>query len=209
MGLGSKPCGSAVRGCEYVAVEREVEIGDTLRAVQLENLRAPGRAHGTAPVGIVDQRQDPRRHGVVVVDRHDEFMEKDQALVVFNEAHKYIESPDLVAGLVKVAREIRHKGTSIMVASHDPPSVPVQLIELSSKIILHKVNSPAWLKYIHKANAALGGLTPEKRAHLRPGEAFVWSRKATDDAFSKGAVKVRCRLRATQHGGATKTAVRD
>lgn len=121
----------------------------------------------------------------------------------------YIESPDLVAGLVEVVREMRHKGTSIMVASQDPPSVPVQLIELSSQIILHKFNSPAWLKHIQKANAALGGLTPEKMAHLRPGEAFVWSSKATDEAFSKGAIKVRCRPRATQHGGATKTAVKE
>lgn len=169
---------------------------------------------------------------LVIVDLRDEFMEKDQALglfvvllqlfaevtyegrkfnklVVFDEAHKYIESPDLVAGLVEVVREMRHKGTSIMVASQDPPSVPVQLIELSSQIILHKFNSPAWLKHIQKANAALGALTPEKMAHLRPGEAFVWSSKATDDAFSKGAIKIRCRPRATQHGGATKTAVEE
>jgi hypothetical protein len=169
---------------------------------------------------------------LVIVDLRDEFMEKDQALglfvvllqlfaevtyegrkfnklVVFDEAHKYIESPDLVAGLVEVVREMRHKGTSIMVASQDPPSVPVQLIELSSQVILHKFNSPAWLKHIQKANAALGGLTPEKMSHLRPGEAFVWSSKATDEAFSKGAIKVRFRPRVTQHGGATKTAVKD
>jgi DNA phosphorothioation-dependent restriction protein DptH len=169
---------------------------------------------------------------LVIVDLRDEFMEKDQALglfvvllqlfaevtyqgrkfnklVVFDEAHKYIESPDLVAGLVEVVREMRHKGTSILVASQDPPSVPVQLIELSSQIILHKFNSPAWLKHIQKANAALHGLTPERLAHLKPGEAFVWSSKATDEAFSEGAVKVRCRPRVTQHGGATKTAVKD
>lgn len=168
---------------------------------------------------------------LVIVDLRDEFMEKDQALglfvvllqlfaevtfqgrkfnklVVFDEAHKYIESPDLVAGLVEVVREMRHKGTSIMVASQDPPSVPVQLIELSSQIILHKFNSPAWLKHIQRANASLGGLTPEKMAHLRPGEAFVWSSKATDEAFCTGAIKVRCRPRVTQHGGTTKTAVR-
>lgn len=167
---------------------------------------------------------------LVIVDLRDEFMEKDQALglfvvllqlfaeatfegrkfnklVVFDEAHKYIESPDLVAGLVEVVREMRHKGTSIMVASQDPPSVPVQLIELSSQIILHRFNSPAWLKHIQKANAALGGLSPEKMAHLRPGEAYVWSSKATDGAFSKGAIKLRCRPRATQHGGSTKTAL--
>lgn len=171
---------------------------------------------------------------LIIVDLRDEFIEKDEALglfvvllqlfadakyldrgtersfnklVVFDEAHKYIESPDLVAGLIEVVREMRHKGTSIMVASQDPPSVPISLIELSSQVILHKFNSPAWLKHIQKANAALASLSPEKMANLRPGEAFVWSSKATDDAFTKGAVKIRCRPRVTHHGGATKTAV--
>ena len=167
---------------------------------------------------------------LIIVDVRDEFIEKDQALglfvvllqlfadakhqghpfnklVVFDEAHKYIDSPDLVAGLIEVVREMRHKGTSIMVASQDPPSVPVALIELSSQIILHKFNSPAWLKHIQKANAALRGLTPERMANLKPGEAYVWSSKATDEAFATGAVKIRCRPRVTEHGGATKTAV--
>ena len=130
-------------------------------------------------------------------------------LVVFDEAHKYIESPDLVAGLIEVVREMRHKGVSIMVASQDPPSVPVSLIELSSQIIMHKFNSPAWLKHIQKANAALSNLTPERMALLKSGEAYVWSSKATDDSFSKGAVKLRCRPRVTQHGGATRVAVKD
>ena len=102
---------------------------------------------------------------------------------------------------------MRHKGTSIMVASQDPPSVPTSLIELSTQIILHKFNSPAWLKHIQKANAALDGLTPGKLASLGAGEAYAWSSEATDDAFVRGAVKVRCRPRVTQHGGGTKTAV--
>ncbi|MBV6795384.1 ATP-binding protein, partial [Xanthomonas euvesicatoria] len=167
---------------------------------------------------------------LIIVDLRDEFIEKDEALglfvvllqlfadaridgrsfnklVVFDEAHKYIESPDLVAGLIEVVREMRHKGVSIMVASQDPPSVPVSLIELSSQILLHKFNSPAWLKHIQKANAALGNLTPERMALLKAGEAYVWSSKATDESFSKGAVKLKCRPRVTQHGGATKVAV--
>lgn len=169
---------------------------------------------------------------LIIVDLRDEFIEKDEALglfvvllqlfadaridgrsfnklVVFDEAHKYIESPDLVAGLIEVVREMRHKGVSIMVASQDPPSVPVSLIELSSQIIMHKFNSPAWLKHIQKANAALANLTPERMALLKAGEAYVWSSKATDESFSKGAVKLRCRPRVTQHGGATRVAVKD
>ncbi|WP_062204352.1 hypothetical protein [Streptomyces sp. NBRC 109706] len=166
---------------------------------------------------------------LVIVDLRDDLIEKDDALglfvvlmqlfadardgdrrfnklVVFDEAHKYIDSPDLVAGLVESVREMRHKGMSILVASQDPPSVPVQLIELSNHIILHKFTSPAWLKHLQKANAALSGLTAEKLAQLGPGEAYIWSSKATDLAFTHGAVRVRCRPRVTQHGGGTKTA---
>ena len=99
----------------------------------------------------VDDEQDLttvlRPGRLVIIDLRDELVEKDEALglfvvllqmfaeatyegrqfnklVVFDEAHKYIDSPDLVAGLVEVVREMRHKGTSILVASQDPPSVP-------------------------------------------------------------------------------------
>ena len=167
---------------------------------------------------------------LIIVDLRDEYIEKDEALglfvvmlqifseatyqgstfnklVIFDEAHKYIENDDLVSGLVEVVREMRHKGTSIMVASQDPPSVPISLIELSSQIIMHKFNSPAWLKHIQKANSALGELTSDKMSHLGTGEAYVWSSKASDDAFTRGAVKIKCRPRITQHGGSTKTAV--
>lgn len=167
---------------------------------------------------------------LVIVDLRDEFIEKDQALglfvvllqlfgdatwqgqhfnklVVFDEAHKYIESPDLVAGLVGIVREMRHKGTSVLVASQDPPSVPVALIELSTQIVLHRFNSPAWLKHIQKANAALSSLSPEQLTRLPSGEAFLWSAKASDPAFTREAVRIQCRPRATLHGGGTRTAV--
>ncbi|WP_435602891.1 methylation-associated defense system ATP-binding protein MAD8 [Streptomyces sp. bgisy130] len=166
---------------------------------------------------------------LIIVDLRDDLIEKDDALglfvvlmqlfadaqdgdrrfnklVVFDEAHKYIDSPDLVAGLVESVREMRHKGMSILVASQDPPSVPVQLIELSNHVILHKFTSPAWLKHLQKANAALSGLTSERLARLGPGEAYVWSSKATDQAFTHGAVRIQCRPRVTRHGGGTKTA---
>ena len=167
---------------------------------------------------------------LIIVDLRDEYIGKDEALglfvvmlrifseatyrghtfnklVVFDEAHKYIENSDLTSGLIEVVREMRHKGTSILIASQDPPSVPVSLIELSSQIIMHKFNSPAWLKHIQKANAALGELTSDNMSHLGAGEAFVWSSMASDDTFTRGAVKIKCRPRLTQHGGSTKTAV--
>ena len=178
----------------------------------------------------VNLRDIIRPGRLVIVDLRDEFIEKDEALglfvallqifgdatfdgkpfnklVVFDEAHKYIGNPDLVDGMISVVREMRHKGTSILVASQDPPSVPVSLIELSTQIILHRFNSPAWLKHIQKANASLVDLTADQLAKLKTGEAFIWSSKASDQIFSRGAVKTSLRPRATLHGGATRTAV--
>ena len=165
---------------------------------------------------------------MIIVDLRDEFIEKDEALglfvvlmqlfadaqrerfnklVVFDEAHKYIDSPDLVDGLVSSVREMRHKGMSVLVASQDPPSVPIKLIELSDVVILHKFNSPAWLRHMQKAAVSLADLSPAKMASLAPGEAYVWSSKSTETEFTRGAVRMRLRPRITQHGGATKTAV--
>lgn len=165
---------------------------------------------------------------MIIVDLRDEFIEKDEALglfvvlmqlfadaqrerfnklVVFDEAHKYIDSPDLVDGLVESVREMRHKGMSVLVASQDPPSVPIKLIELSDIVILHKFNSPAWLRHMQKAVVSLADLTPAKMASLAAGEAYVWSSKSTEAEFTRGAVRLRLRPRITRHGGATKTAV--
>lgn len=166
---------------------------------------------------------------LIIVDLRDELIEKDEALglfvvmmqlfadahgeagrfnklVVFDEAHKYIDSPDLVKGLVESVREMRHKGMSVLVASQDPPSVPVSLIELSDHIIVHKFTSPAWLKHLQKANAALSTVTADRLAELKPGEAYLWAGKSTDPVFTQRMVKIRTRPRLTRHGGATRTA---
>jgi hypothetical protein len=166
---------------------------------------------------------------LIIVDLRDALIEKDESLglfvvlmqlfaqatddgghfnklVVFDEAHKYIDSPDLVDVLVESVREMRHKGMSILVASQDPPSIPVSLIELSDVVIMHKMTSPAWLKHIQKANAALTALRPEQLANLQPGEAYLWAGKATERSMTHGAVRVALRPRLTRHGGATRTA---
>jgi hypothetical protein len=128
-------------------------------------------------------------------------------LIVFDEAHKYMNDRELIGVVVESIREMRHKGVSVLIASQDPLSVPVEVIELSSQILLHRFNSPAWLKHIQKAATALGGLNPGRLNMLRPGEAYVWSSKATDDVFTRQAMKVHLRPRVTHHGGETRIAV--
>jgi len=166
---------------------------------------------------------------LIIVDLRDEFIDKDEALglfvvmlnifanagrdqgfnklIVFDEAHKYMDNPDLTGYIVDVIRQMRHQGVSVLIASQDPPSLPNAIIELSSVIILHRFNSPQWLKHIQRSITALSDLTPAQMAALSPGDAYVWAAKATERVFAQKAVKMRFRPRVTQHGGGTKTAL--
>lgn len=166
---------------------------------------------------------------LLIVDLRDEYIDKDEALglfvvmlnimanagrqegynklIVFDEAHKYMDNGDLTGHIVDVIRQMRHQGVTILIASQDPPSLPNEVIELSSLVILHRFNSPKWLKHVQRSITALADLTPEQMAALRPGEAYVWATKSTDRLFTQKAVKVHFRPRITRHGGGTKTAI--
>ena len=168
---------------------------------------------------------------LVIVDLRDEFIVKDEALglfvimlnifsavknvneqhfnkfIVFDEAHKYMGNKDLTGNIVTAIREMRHKGVSIMIASQDPPSLPNEIIELSSIVLLHKFNSPLWLKHVQRSITQLSGLTPTDMSALIPGEGFLWTSKATERSITNKPVKISTRPRVTKHGGATVQAV--
>lgn len=164
---------------------------------------------------------------LIIVDLRDEFIVKDEALglfvimlnifsgvkgdegnhfnkfIVFDEAHKYMDNKDLTGNIVTAIREMRHKGVSIMIASQDPPSLPNEIIELSSIVLLHKFNSPQWLKHIQKSITQLAVLTPADMSALLPGEGFLWADKATEKGITTKPIKISTRPRVTQHGGST------
>lgn len=167
---------------------------------------------------------------LVIVDLRDEFIVKDEALglfvimlnifsgvktfndkhfnkfIVFDEAHKYMDNKDLTNNIVTAIREMRHKGVSIMIASQDPPSLPNEIIELSSMVLLHKFNSPQWLKHIQKSLIQLNSLTSADMSVLKPGEGFLWASKSSEQSITTKPVKISTRPRVTNHGGATKKA---
>ena len=171
----------------------------------------------------------------IVVDLRDAWIEKDQALELFvvlmnvfgaagrdeeghtsfnrlmvlDEAHKYVSEPELVDHLVETVREMRHLGTTVVVASQDPPSIPRTVLELSTVVVCHRMTSPQWVKHLRSAIFALEDLTERELANLGPGEAFVWAQLSTDKRFSQKPQWMSVRPRATEHGGGTKTAVRE
>lgn len=168
---------------------------------------------------------------LIIIDMRDEFIHKDQALglfvtaldifsstnnsenkfnkfIVFDEAHKYMDNKDLTSNIVTAIREMRHKGVSILIASQDPPSLPNEIIELSSIVLLHKFNSPQWLKHIQKSITQLSSLSPADMSVLKPGEGFLWASKASEKRVTNQPIKIITRPRITKHGGATINAVK-
>ena len=169
---------------------------------------------------------------LIIVDLRDEFIEKDEALglfvvmlnifssvlkvdgrafnkfIVFDEAHKYMNNKELVGSITTAIREMRHKGVSIMIASQDPMSLPTEIIELSSIVVMHRFSSPAWVKHVQKAITPLQTLTATEMATLGSGEAYLWANKATDKAITQRPIKISIRPRVTKHGGDTIQAVK-
>lgn len=169
---------------------------------------------------------------LIIVDLRDEFIEKDEALglfvvmlnifssvmkvdgkafnkfIVFDEAHKYMNDRELVGSITTAIREMRHKGVSIMIASQDPMSLPTEIIELSSIVVMHRFSSPAWVKHVQKAITPLQTLTATEMAALNSGEAYLWANKATDKAITQRPIKIVIRPRVTKHGGETIQAVK-
>ena len=169
---------------------------------------------------------------LIIVDLRDEFIEKDEALglfvvmlnifssvmqvddrlfnkfIVFDEAHKYMNNKELVGSITTAIREMRHKGVSIMIASQDPMSLPTEIIELSSIVVMHRFSSPAWVKHVQKAITPLQTLTATEMAGLGSGEAFLWANKASDKMITQRPIKISIRPRVTKHGGETIQAVK-
>ncbi len=176
---------------------------------------------GSAPIS---EFMAPGR--LVIVDVRDPLIDKSQALslfmvllnrfaetgrgggdtsfnkmIVFDEAHKYMEQTNLTDAINVAVREMRHKGVTLVIASQDPPSLPPEVIELSTVIIAHKMTSPQWVRHLQRHNGEFAETRAGSFAGLEPGEAFLWSTGGA--RLYRSPQRVRIRPRLTKHGGET------
>lgn len=166
----------------------------------------------------------------IVVDLRDDWMDPDEALALFmvmmrifsaarcngreinklmvlDEAHKYMVRSGPVTEIVETVREMRHRATSVVIASQDPVSLPQEVIELASIAIAHRITSHEWLRHLRSALTAFAGIKISELAHLRPGEALAWAQRCNDVRFTHKPMCLTLRPRLTRHGGGTKTAI--
>ena len=134
-------------------------------------------------------------------------------------------SSQLTERLLSVVRQQRHLATRVIIATQEPTISPA-LLELSSMTIVHRFQSPNWLKTLksHLVGLANEGETPQldmdkilKRIALLPsGQALVFSPSAmlgvadADDngtpglrmnKLGTGYLQVQIRLRLSKDGG--------
>jgi hypothetical protein len=138
------------------------------------------------------------------VERGDPF----NKLFVFDEAHKYMRDPQLRSAIDTAVRERRHRGTTIVIASQDPPSIPAEIIGLSNIVVAHTFTVPGWLEHVRRVKVAFAesDLKPSQLAALERGEAFIWSEGGSDRFQRPQRVQIRPRM--TRHGGGTQRATR-
>lgn len=167
----------------------------------------------------------------IIVDLRDEWIEKNEALgllvvllrvfgqtkhngqelnklFILDEVHKYLSDSALIGEVLETISQVRHQATTIVLASQNPVCLPRTVLELTSILAVHRMTSPGWLKHLQGAIASLKTVKIEQLAALAPGEALVWARTASIVSFTQRPQLVTIRPRFSQHGGATKTAVR-
>ena len=126
-------------------------------------------------------------------------------MVVLDEAHKYLtEAMDpLSLSVIKAVRQMRHHGIRVVVSSQSPASIPSELIELSTLVMLHHFHVPDWFQYL-KSRLPMNEKDFEKIRGLKTGEALVYTRQwpdGMDDGRPMKTMMIRNRL--TKDSGRT------
>jgi len=96
-------------------------------------------------------------------------------LVVFDEAHKYLDRSvgNLCDDVTHLVRQMRHYGVRVLVSTQNPMVLPHELLELCSFAILHRFFSRVWFDHL-RSRLNLSPETLQECCNLRTGEAVVY-----------------------------------
>uniref|UniRef100_A0A7S0X3J6 Uncharacterized protein n=1 Tax=Mantoniella antarctica TaxID=81844 RepID=A0A7S0X3J6_9CHLO len=98
-------------------------------------------------------------------------------LCVLDEAHRYLSSgTPLAAGLVKGVRVMRHNGMRYAISTQSPLTLPPEILELSSAVLVHGFHSHVWYSCLSK-NIPFPHDGFSIIQQLDPGEALVFARR--------------------------------
>ena len=126
-------------------------------------------------------------------------------VVVFDEAHEYVDSKELVGELENAITQIRHDGLSFILASQFPDRIPATIFKYLLTRLVFKMPNRKAIDYIRKAAPNLECLSPQRVSNLdlEQGVCFVQTDDDCTDSLLKVPQLLTVRPRCTLHGGET------
>jgi Cdc6-like AAA superfamily ATPase len=126
-------------------------------------------------------------------------------LVVFDEAHEYVDSKELIDELENSITQIRHDGMSFILASQFPERIPERIFKYLTTRFIFKLPTANAINYLKKAAPNLKTLSLKQVANLglEKGLCLVQSDEDRTDPSLGTPQLLQVRPRLSQHGGAT------
>lgn len=126
-------------------------------------------------------------------------------VVVFDEAHEYVDSKELVGELENAITQIRHDGLSFILASQFPERIPERIFKYLLTRLIFKLPNAKAINYVRHAAPNLESLSPQKVSNLdlEQGVCYVQTDDDCTDTMMRVPQALEVRPRCTMHGGAT------
>jgi hypothetical protein len=126
-------------------------------------------------------------------------------MIVFDEAHEYVDCKELVGELENAITQIRHDGLSFVLASQFPERIPERIFKYLLTRFIFKLPTQKAIQYVRKAAPNLEALSPQRVSNLdlEQGVCFVQTDDDCTDSLLKVPQLVEIRPRCTSHTGVT------
>jgi hypothetical protein len=126
-------------------------------------------------------------------------------LIVFDEAHEYVDCPQLIGELENALTQIRHDGLSFVLASQFPERIPKQIFRYLLTRFVFKLPTTDAINYLRSAAPNLQTLSLKRIANLdlEQGVCFVQTDDDCTDTSLRAPQLLEIRPRCSLHGGAT------
>jgi hypothetical protein len=126
-------------------------------------------------------------------------------VIIFDEAHEYVDSKELVGELENAITQIRHDRLSFVLASQFPDRIPATIFKYLLTRLVFKLPNLKAINYVRKAAPNLDGLSPQKVSNLdlEQGLCYIQTDDDCTDTLLRVPGPLEVRPRCTMHGGAT------
>jgi hypothetical protein len=126
-------------------------------------------------------------------------------MVVFDEAHEYVDSKALVGELENAITQIRHDGLSFVLASQFPEKIPERIFKYLLTRLIFKLPNQKAINTVRKAAPNLASMSPQQVANLglEEGVCLIQTDDDCTDSLLKVPQLLTVRPRCSQHGGET------